>query len=356
MSSLRVLTAAEQVAAHLRDELFRGNWAGLMPGSDRLSRNLGVGHNTIEAALALLEQEGLLLPQGVGRRRQIVLPEKAAPPAMRIGFLAYDPPAKNQPFIIEVLHSLSDLGHTDFFTEKTLVELDMDVRRIARMVKKTKVDAWIVAAAAHEVLQWFAAEKFRTFSIFGAPHGLPVAAVVPDHQAVLTAFRRLRSLGHRKIVFLAFRGRRQTPPGPLWRTLFEELESHGIQTGPYTMPEWEDSPQGFHGLLESLFGHTPPTALMIEEPPHFFAALQFCGQRGIRVPQDVSLVCLQETSDFAYCTPSVAHCRWDHGQVVRRIVRWADMVARGKDDRRLSVAKAEFVEGGTIGPLKIKRN
>lgn len=354
MNSLTVLTAAEQVAAHLRNELFRGSWVGLMPGSDRLSRGLGVGHNTIEAALALLEEEGLLVPQGVGRRRRIVLPDKSVSPTQRIAFLGYDPPARNEAFIIEVLHSLADQGHSVFFTEKTLVELDMSVSRIARMMKKTEADAWIVGAGQREVLQWFATRKLNTFSIFGAPHGLPVAAVVPDYQAVLALFRRLLELGHRRIVFLTFRGRRPESPGPLWRTLFEELESNGIKTGPYTMPEWEDSSAGFHRLLDSLFGHTPPTALMIEEPPHFFAALQYCGQRGIRVPQDVSLVCLQESPDFAYCTPTVAHCRWNHGTVVRRIVRWANNVARGKDDRRLSVTKAEFVEGGTVGPPAIR--
>jgi hypothetical protein len=33
------------------------------------------------------------------------------------------------------------------------------------------------------------------------------------------------------------------------------------------------------------------------------------------------------------------------------MTRWADHVARGRDDRRQSFTKAEFVEGGTIGPV-----
>lgn len=352
MSSLRVMTAAEQVAAHLRDGLFRRHWAGRMPGSDSLARELAVGHNTIEAALAQLEKEGLLVPQGNGRRRAIVLPDDAAVPALRIAFLGYDAPARNEGYLLDALHSLTDHGHNAFFTDKTLVALNMDVPRITRMVNRTEADAWIVAAGPRKVLEWFAAQGHRTFALFGAPHGLPVAAVVPDREAVLTAFRRLLDLGHRRLVFLVFRGRRRENPGPLWRTLLEGMESHGIKTGRYTMPEWEDTPQGFLRLLESLFAHTPPTALVVEEPPHFFAALQFCGKRGLRVPEDVSLLCLQESGDFAYCTPSVAHCRWDRAAVVRRIVRWADKVARGNEDRRQSVSRAEFVEGGTMGSAR----
>ena len=51
MSQLRILTASEQVAQHLRDELRRGTWTGVMPGEDRLMARLGVGRNTIQAAL-----------------------------------------------------------------------------------------------------------------------------------------------------------------------------------------------------------------------------------------------------------------------------------------------------------------
>jgi hypothetical protein len=33
------------------------------------------------------------------------------------------------------------------------------------------------------------------------------------------------------------------------------------------------------------------------------------------------------------------------------MVRWANNVSRGKDGRRQTLTKAEFFEGGTIGPV-----
>ena len=54
---------------------------------------------------------------------------------------------------------------------------------------------------------------------------------------------------------------------------------------------------------------------------------------------------------FEWCRPPVAHIRWDYRPVVRRVVRWTNNVALGKDDRRQSFTKAEFVDGGTIGPV-----
>jgi len=38
--------------------------------------------------------------------------------------------------------------------------------------------------------------------------------------------------------------------------------------------------------------------------------------------------------------------------VVRRVVRWAANVANGHPDTRQTLTKAEFVEGGTIGPAR----
>ena len=37
-------------------------------------------------------------------------------------------------------------------------------------------------------------------------------------------------------------------------------------------------------------------------------------------------------------------------RVARRVKRWVNNVAHGKDDRRQSFTKAEFVDGGTVGP------
>ena len=82
----------------------------------------------------------------------------------------------------------------------------------------------------------------------------------------------------------------------------------------------------------------------------YIAALQFCANRGLRVPQDVSLICTDADPTFAWCQPSVAHIRWDSRPVVRRIVRWAANVSCGQEDLRQTLTPAEFVPGGTIGP------
>jgi len=128
-----------------------------------------------------------------------------------------------------------------------------------------------------------------------------------------------------------------------------ELEAANIPRGSFNLPDWEENKEGFKTLLSSLFEYTPPTALIIDEAFLFNAAVFFFASRGIRIPEDVSLICTDADPSFAWCEPSIAHIRWDYQPVVRRIVQWAGNIAQGKKDLRQTLTKAEFIEGGTIG-------
>jgi DNA-binding LacI/PurR family transcriptional regulator len=121
------------------------------------------------------------------------------------------------------------------------------------------------------------------------------------------------------------------------------------------LPDWEESVDGFYGRLQALFRVSPPTAVIVEEVVLFTAAQQFLAQRGLRVPEDVSLVCIDADPTFAWCQPPISHIRWDSGPVVRRILNWAANVSCGKKDLRQTLTPAEFVHGGTIGLVKLTK-
>lgn len=351
MDQFRVLTAGEQVATHLRIELARGTWTGMMPGEDRLMARLGVGRNTIKAALRQLEDEGLLEARGAGRQRRIAPRVEPAKARLRIRLLLYEGIDRGLADHVELLALLQSAGYAASFAPRSLHDLGMQAERVAGLVSTCPADAWVVSAGSREVLEWFANQPVPAIALFGRFSGLPIAAASTRKiPAILNGVQRLISFGHRRIVMLAREERRRPGPGLAERAFLEELENHGLPTGAYNLPDWGDTPAELHVCLEQLFAHTPPTALVVGDAPLYAPVQQFLANRGFRVPQQVSLFCLDPDPGFLWCDPRITHISWDYRPVVRRVLRWADNVARGRTDRRQSLYDARFVKGGTIGP------
>lgn len=354
MKPYRKLSIPEQVAAHLRREIEGNRLDEMMPGVLRLEVQLGVNRKTVEAALRILETDGLLVPQGAGKRRRIVrLTETENRKSLRVAILLYCKEDGHNSYMVDLRHQLQEAGNCAFHPPKTLMDLHMDAGRVARLVRETAADSWVVCGGSREVLQWFAERDFPVMALFGRRRRLPIASVGPDK---VPAYRELTqtliSLGHRRIVFLARRAIREPSPSIPLQAFLDELAVGGILVGPYHLPDWKETVQGFHECLESLFRFTPPTALIVDEIPLWIATQQFLGARKLRVPQDLSLVCTDGSPDFAWSHPPVSHIRWDSGPVVAHIVRWANHLARGRPDVRQTSTAAEFVYGGTIGPAK----
>jgi len=352
MSLLKIRSAAEQVADHLREDLLRGTWGGTMPGEDRLVAALGVGRDTMKAALRHLEEEGLLVGQGKGRRRMIVLPESGRQVnSLRLGILPGLPRDLRLDYIVDLQHLLTENGHSVIFPDRAISELGMNEKRIANLAKETQADAWVVVGGSRDVLNWFAEQPAPAFALFGRRHGLDIPGIGPDKAAAYrSVVRGLLRLGHRRIALLARPVRRLPEPGFPERAFLEELETAGIETSTYNLPDWDGTIESLHHRLDSMFDLTPPTALIIDEPPLFFSVKDYLSRRGIVAPQHVSLVCTDGDPYFDSLRPSVAHINWDNRPLVRRIVNWADGVAQGKKDTRQTLTKTDFVEGGSIGP------
>lgn len=356
MKPFRALTAVEQLAAYLREEITTGSLGNTLPGINRLAKELAVSPKTVIAAVAQLEHEGFLSGQGERRRCRVTPPDEKDKAVLRVGIFAYEQNDRVLPDKVDLMHRLQQAGHAPFFTEKTLQDLGMDAKRVADFAKKTKVDAWIVASASREILEWFAKQPVPTFAQFGRPAGLPIAAMgVAKIPVLKEIIRKMISLGHRRIVMIVRKERRNPKPEVFEPAVFEqafldELQSYGIKTGPYHLPEWEETIEGFHRCLDSLFKITPPTAMIICETSIFISAKDYLAQKGIISPRDISLVCDDPDHAFSWCSPAISHISWNHDPINRRIVSWADKVARGVVDTRQTSTLAEFVEAGTIGP------
>jgi DNA-binding LacI/PurR family transcriptional regulator/biotin operon repressor len=356
MTRLVILSATEQVAAYLRGELQAGKWSGLMPGGDRLALELGAGRDTVEAALKQLEAEGWLINQG-RRRGRLIVPQAGVitPRGIRVAILTFSREDRGLDYLLKMEHQLAKEGHEVVFAPMSLTDLGMNVGRVERLVERTQAHAWVVLAGSREVLEWFAMRDIPVMAIFGRRRSLPIAGVGPDKiPAIREATRALIGLGHKRIVLLTRPMNCRPEPAAGVRAFLDELEAHGITPGPYHLPELEDSVTGLNTRLKSLFRLTPPTAMIIDEAPFYVAVQHFLGRLRMAVPEDASLISLDDDPAFAWCKPEVSHIRWDRDAVVRRVSQWLSNIRKGNKDVRQTTATAVFIPGATIGPAKHK--
>lgn len=324
-----------------------------MPGVKSLVKRLGVNSRALSEAMKILEKEGYLVSQGDRRQRLIALPEDHQAPSLSIQILLYQPYDKQVDYLMDLQHRLRELGHAASIASKSQLDFTTDTTKLERYVRATPADAWIVMSGSHQILEWFAHSDVTTFGIFGRMQDLPIAGVrLAKIEATTKAVRRLHQLGHRRMVMLCHEDRRKPEPGHLERAFLDELESLGLQTGPYNLPDWPENVEGFHQMLHSLFTHTPPSALLIDTAGLFYATQQFLAQAGLRAPQDVSLICGDPDPSFEWSQPQVSHIAWDPDPVIRHVLRWARNLSLGKEDQRQRVVPVDFVEGGTIAAPK----
>lgn len=353
MKNLRIRSASGQLAEHLKEEIRAGKWTERMPGETWLVTNLQVGRDTVRAALAQMEEEGVLVSQGQGKRRRIVTGGgNDTTRKIRVRILLYEKQARGDIDNSSLLAQLLEAGFEAEFAGKSLKDLGMDVGRVARYVNQNPVDAWVVSAASREVLEWFAGQPVPALAMYGRHYGLPIAAAYPVMiPGLASAVSRLVDLGHKRIVMITREERRKPHLSRPEQAFIDELESAGIRTGDYNLPDWEESREGLGRLLNELFRFSPPTALIFQEAQLFIAARSHLADRGIVAPRDVSLVVAESDPSFGWSDPIPSHIHWDYRPVVRRVVRWAKNVAQRKEDRLKSGTDSKFVEGGTIGPV-----
>jgi DNA-binding LacI/PurR family transcriptional regulator len=224
------------------------------------------------------------------------------------------------PFFPELVKAFEDIavGHGQ---EVLVANTNYDPARmescVTRMVQR-KVDGVAIMTSEMEdrLVKVFNHRDIPlVFMDVGVP-GPGVSRVWVDHAAgVAMAMDHLVSLGHRRIAFIS---------GPLdlfsARTRFhafkESLERHGLRAEPGLIQEANHRADGGHdGMLRILDSGAKPTAVVASNDLTAIGAMGAIHERGLRIPDDISIVGYDDIVLSAYTQPPLTTLRLPRNEI-----------------------------------------
>ena len=357
MHPVRKINLSEHTAQHLREGFRTSRWSGKLPGVWQLARELKVSRDVVRAALRLLEAEGAVSNNGLGKSREVTGHGGTRRP-LRVGILLTMPldqdNSHSNQLIFVLRQALEAAGHATFVAPRTAVHFHGHVGPIKRYMEDCKADAWILYSAGRDVLEMASTLSVPVLALGGQSVGLPIAISRSDLTAPIEAcVDELVGQGHRSVVLVCPPSWRVPQPSPSAQCFLDRLRHHGIRPSlHYNLPDWEHTPEGLNALLRGLFSVTPPTALLVMEPECLGPVLVFLAGQGLRVPDQVSLINILPDPMQAFYRPAIAHFEWPVEPHVKRVLQWVQALVQGKSDRRACTTHPVFVPAESIGPRR----
>lgn len=331
-----------------------GEWADALPGERALAETLRVGRDTIRLTLRSLESDGVLAPAAAGVRRRVlpvgVACGKAAEEILRIGFLAPKRlellPQLTLLEIDQIREALAEKGGVLEVFSPTWYERAHPAAKLAEFIAEHRRTAWILYRSTAAVRAWFAQQHIPAL-VRGYPHGeIALPSIDVDWEAVARhAAGVLWRAGHRCVALLS-------PPDILGGVEAAARGVAGFQEDGFaaSVLHEDGTAEGVGRVLgRALRLQHPPTAFIATRPRQVASALSWLVSRGIRVPDDVSLLSLGWEPFLDHLVPEISGYRIDPKAVAKLVVRRLERVSSGDGNSSGSPwITSEIVRGGSV--------
>jgi DNA-binding LacI/PurR family transcriptional regulator len=346
-----------QAAAFLREGIQAGVWQDSLPGEHELCERLQVSRVTLRAALVQLGREGWFKNQQ-GRRRKIVRPTGPGAQIVPSDCVVMLSPVslENLPatalFWVDALRDqLAAAGYRLEFHASQACAAQHPDHALEAMIQRYRPAGWVLYLSHAPIQAWFSRRALPCV-ITGSPHAnVELSSVDVDYAATCShAAHLLAAKGRRRIALVMPRsgqaGNLESERGFL--TAGEKLKAQGIQT---LVSHHDGTVPGICRELDQLLrAADPATGILVAKPTHVVTAVSHLLRRGIRMPQDVSLMARDDDPLLEHLVPTVARYHTDPILFARKVSRLVvDLVRTGTRQRRDLRLTPALVRGETLG-------
>ncbi len=350
------------MANRLEDEIRHGVLQAILPSERQLVDRLQVSRRTIRAATAILAERRLICTAPRCETRILALPQRGSAriPRRTIGLILPGPLDERRPFgnLVDELRVLLD---GNGFRLETFFERSFLARRpvaaLERLVTRFPCDGWILASATRACQAWFLGQSLPTVLNGTAYEGIDLPQVDIDMRATARhAAHRLRRKGHQRMALIiedtGWAGYRKTEQGFL--EAIEECEGEAVGVLARHRGDIKSLRPTVARLMEL---REPPTALFIVNPYHYLAVAAILSDLGVKVPDEVSLLCRDDDPCLHFLPVEPSRYRCDPRAMAREIFALLMHAVISGAPRRLArsvLMLPEYIEGASVALRRMK--
>lgn len=362
MNPILKKSTAELAKERLLLALAEGRWSGRIPSTRMLCETLQVSGHTLSQALERLVADGILISDGPKRRLRVA----ALPAAGANG----TPPTAQAPRVGKVLclgrepmHLIPRIG-LEFLSHLRTWLPKMDLRyhgvtfdscrkpRSAwdRLVELEQPDQLLVLEGSRDLAKWAAAGRVPTVFLGGNPAdtGIPTVGVHAG-EAIEETLAELLALGHERICLPMFGRNPDFVAGmrSLFRGVFDAAGKTFVPT--YHVPAVVASdPEVVWSVMAQLVATKVPTALIFFMWDEFLSAQCFLSAKGLRIPDEVSVVLLGGGESNLWYRPKLTYFAYPSERAAELAAHWIeDGPPTGNSTVSLPL---KLVRGESVGP------
>lgn len=344
------LPRAVQVAEYICQLIRSGQWEERLPSERLMATQIGVSRDTVRAALRLLEEQGVVTERSREGTQIQKLPSSTSTEPFTVGILVL---MKMEFTTYRTLAWVDELRRLLYQKQVPVEIYDGYARKpgfFRTIAARTHHDCWALIYPNHEALQWCLRNGVRAVVAGTVDNALGLPSVDIHYRALCHhAAGRMVSLGHRRIALLLHRRE--------WGA--DKESAAGFLAGAAGHPDvaatvhyHNGTPAGLCALADRLLAMKErPTAWIIAVAPHFLTIMMHLQQRGVKIPQEISLISQDAEPWQHFALPEPTRYVANVSQLARVTAREIFRAIAGhpgpaKPQRMIP----ELVAGMTLGP------
>ena len=343
----------QQLGDILREEIDTGRWGAWLPEERELAKLYQVSRSTVRGALIVLRGEGRLETQhGLGTR--VAAPRKRGRPKLEahsIGILLPKSLYQFRHFVTLVVDDLReqlfDHGCRLQLHEHPQVAARRPFQFLHRLIAQHQHSSWALIGCGANTQRWFAENHVPAVVSGTCDPDLGLPFVSLDNHA-LGRHAALTLIQHRH----ARVGALLTHSNPGLKAGLVEIFGKSPDASLVVLETDEEVSAVARAVDRLMTLSFPPTAIFVAESNLYLSAFARLTQRGLRIPQDVSLLCRDDEPYLGSLLPAPARYSKDpHLYAKRMLLALLKVMASEPFSQLASRLMPEFVPGGSLQRL-----